>query len=75
MVDPATGTAGFIVAGDDLIIVAFRGTENLLDWRTNMTAEWARLKGGVRVHTGFYGAYSKIRKPMFAAIEQAMGGA
>lgn len=68
LVDAKSGTAGFIAASKDIIIVAFRGTENLLDWRTNVMAEWSELKGGVRVHTGFFRAYSTIRDKMLAAV-------
>jgi triacylglycerol lipase len=31
LVDADTGTAGYVAAGPDIIVVAFRGTEDLLD--------------------------------------------
>jgi hypothetical protein len=72
LVDAELGTAGFIAAGDDIIIVAFRGTENLVDWRTNVMARWIVLQGGVRVHTGFFQAYWPIREKMFATVRRLL---
>jgi hypothetical protein len=54
LVDPDVGTAGFVVAGDEIIAVVFRGTEDELDWKSNVRAAWVVLQGGVRVHTGFF---------------------
>ena len=70
LIDREIGTAGFVVAGDDIIVIVFRGTENDLDWRTNMTAKWITLQGGVRVHTGFFQAYWPIRDALFAAVRK-----
>jgi triacylglycerol lipase len=53
LVDPDTGTAGYIVAAPDLIVVVFRGTENLLDWRTNVRLAWVALQGDVRFTPAF----------------------
>ncbi len=69
LVDQTKGTAGFVIAGDDLIVVVFRGTEDMLDWRTNMMVDWTVLKGGVKVHTGFHDAYMPIRDRMFETVE------
>ena len=54
LVDSDVGTAGYIVEGDDIIVVAFRGTEDELDWKTNVNARLVALQGGTRVHTGFF---------------------
>jgi triacylglycerol lipase len=70
LVDPDVGTAGFVVAGDDIIVVVFRGTENELDWKTNVNAAWVTLQGGVRVHTGFFQAYWPIRDELFASVKK-----
>jgi triacylglycerol lipase len=72
LVDPDVGTAGFVVAGDDLIVVVFRGTENELDWRSNVRATWVVLQGGVRVHRGFFQAYWPIRERLFATVEKLL---
>jgi triacylglycerol lipase len=68
LIDATSGTAGFVIAGPELIAVVFRGTQDLLDWRTNMSVAWAVLQGGVRVHSGFVLAYRTIRDPLFATI-------
>ncbi|MPZ38686.1 MAG: DUF2974 domain-containing protein [Rhizobiales bacterium] len=72
LVDPDVGTAGFVVAGDDLIAVVFRGTQDELDWRSNVRAAWIVLQGGVRVHTGFFQAYWPIRDRLFATVEKLL---
>jgi triacylglycerol lipase len=68
LVDAQVGTAGFLVAGDDIIIIVFRGTQDRLDWITNVQAAWITLQGGTRVHTGFFQAYWPIRDRLFAAV-------
>jgi hypothetical protein len=68
LVDAQVGTAGFLIGGDDIIIVVFRGTQDRLDWMTNVRAAWITLQGGTRVHTGFFQAYWPIRDPLFAAV-------
>jgi hypothetical protein len=69
LIDRDVGTAGFVIAGDEIIVVVFRGTEDELDWMTNVRAEWITLQGGTRVHTGFFQAYWPIRDVLFSAIE------
>lgn len=72
LIDRDVGTAGFVVAGNDLIIVVFRGTEDELDWTTNLRLAWVTLDGGTRVHTGFFQAYWPIRERLFAEIEKLL---
>ena len=54
--------------------MVFRGTQDLLDWWTNMNVTWAELQGGVRVHSGFVEAYYTIREPLFAAVLRLLKG-
>ena len=68
LIDPLVGTAGFLIAGDEIIIIVFRGTEDRLDWLTNVRAEWVALQGGTRVHTGFFQAYWPVRDKLFASV-------
>jgi len=72
LVDGRTGTAGFVVAGPDIIVVVFRGTEDLLDWRTNMRVKLVELQGGVQVHRGFYAAYEPIKKALFDTVRRML---
>jgi triacylglycerol lipase len=72
MFDKGTSTAGFVVAGEEIIVVVFRGTQHVLNWWTNMNVAWTPLKGGVRVHTGFAMAYKTVRDPLFAAVERLL---
>ncbi len=73
LIDRDVGTAGFVVEGSDLIIVVFRGTEDDLDWMTNVNLSFVTLQGGTRVHTGFFQAYWPIREIMFEFITTAIG--
>lgn len=68
LIDEEAGTAGAVLASQELVVIVFRGTENLLDWRTNMRVAWTELQGGVRVHTGFFRAYKPIRERLFARV-------
>ncbi len=66
------GTAGYIAEADDIIVVVFRGTENQLDWWTNVQTKFIALQGGTRVHTGFFQAYWPIREAMFDFLVTAL---
>jgi pimeloyl-ACP methyl ester carboxylesterase len=66
------GTAGYIAEADDIIVVVFRGTEDGLDWVTNVNARFVALQGGTRIHTGFFQAYWPIRDAMFAFLVAAL---
>jgi hypothetical protein len=70
LIERDIGTAGFVAAGDEIVTVVFRGTEDELDWRTNVRAAWITLQGGTRVHTGFFQAYWPILKTLFEAVER-----
>lgn len=72
LIDRDVGTAGYIAEGPDLIVVVFRGTEDELDWRTNVNARFVVLQGGARVHTGFFQAYWPIRETMFDFVRSAV---
>lgn len=68
LMDGDKGTAGAVLASDDLVVVVFRGTENLLDWLTNLRAGWVVLQGGVGVHRGFFEAYWPVRTALFSRL-------
>lgn len=72
LIDRDVGTAGYIVEGNDIIVVVFRGTENELDWKTNVNARFVALQGGTRVHTGFFQAYWPIRDAMFEVVKRVI---
>jgi len=72
LIDRDVGTAGYVVDGSDIIVIVFRGTEDTLDWMTNVNARFVALQGGTRVHTGFFQAYWPIRDVMFDFIREAL---
>jgi hypothetical protein len=72
LIDNDVGTAGYVVDGDDIIVIVFRGTEDRLDWITNVHVQLVALQGGTRVHTGFFQAYWPIREVMFDFVKHAI---
>lgn len=72
LIDREIGTAGYVVDGSDIIVIIFRGTEDDLDWTTNMNTRFVALQGGTRVHTGFFQAYWPIRDTMFEFVTHAI---
>jgi triacylglycerol lipase len=70
LIDREAGTAGYVAAGDELIVVVFRGTENELDWRKNFRFQFVELQGGARVHAGFFLAYLTIREALFKNVKR-----
>lgn len=67
---------------DDKVYIAFAGTENRTDVRTDVTAtdsqvppEWLRPGDpAVRVHTGFLRVYTQLRPRLLHLVKSARGG-
>ena len=55
----ATDTRVLITVRDNDLIVAFRGTQDLRNWVTDLDCEFVRL-GGARVHRGFHQALHSV---------------
>jgi hypothetical protein len=70
LIDIDVGTAGYVVEGSDIIVIVFRGTQDELDWKTNVNVRLVALQGGTRVHTGFFQAYWPIRNAMFDSVKR-----
>ena len=47
------GTQGFLAQGPDFAVLAFRGSDDVAAWATNLDALPAPWRGGGRVHRGF----------------------
>ena len=65
-VDPPRGDGGLrsFPKNDDILVIVFLGTENRLDWITNVEGGvGSRCRAAPRVHTGFFQAYWPIRDP------------
>lgn len=63
-------TQCFVAARDDAAVLAFRGTENLSDWKTNSRFI---AKGGPlgKTHRGFLAAWQSIAPAVEAALQDA----
>ncbi|MFO7857455.1 MAG: lipase family protein [Ectothiorhodospiraceae bacterium] len=67
-----SGTQGFVArrARDGVAVLAFRGTEtDFEDIRTDLQARFYRTDG-VRIHSGFYKAYSAVAAQVEAAVTE-----
>ena len=53
----------------DVIVVAFRGTDDDLDWATNLNVRGTAYPGG-SAHRGFVAAYEALRADLFAELEE-----
>lgn len=57
------GSQAFLARADDFAVIAFRGTDSFLDWKTNFMSETVRVDtrlGYVEIHKGFKKAYDRI---------------
>ena len=68
--DPPVDTQVFVAADDSMIVVAFRGTENILDWITN--AKVKQKPGGPlgKIHGGFLAAFQSVWGQIHETIEE-----
>ena len=58
---PRTGMLGFVAANDKHVVLAFRGTDDPLDWIHNL--QYTQVKGyGGSVHQGFSKLVAGVRK-------------
>lgn len=67
-------TQGIVARRDNVLIVAFRGTEpiNAVDWLSDVSYHQRPLSSGVPglVHGGFARALGEVLQPMLAALEE-----
>jgi triacylglycerol lipase len=76
--DSSTGTQGLLAYNDDLVVVAFRGTEDIKDWLNNAKVWENEIKDApncdqkVKIHQGFNDAISAVTKDgtLFARIAE-----
>lgn len=57
------GSQAFLARANDFVVIAFRGTDSFLDWKTNLMSETVRVDtrlGSVEIHKGFKKAYDRI---------------
>lgn len=62
------GTEGFVAARDDLIVVAYRGTQEREDVLADAKLKMVPGKGGGHVHRGFKAALEAVSADMAAAL-------
>lgn len=56
---PETNTQCILVGDEEKVVIAFRGTENLEDWKTNINLAKAAWKVGM-VHSGFWRSINSV---------------
>lgn len=62
-----TDTQGFMLHKDEVLVVAFRGTQQSRDWITDFRAwhtvvPYGNYESDIRVHNGFITAYKSVRE-------------
>ena len=65
------GSQAFLARTDDFAVVAFRGTDSLVDWKTNLMSESVSVEtrlGSVEIHKGFKKAYDRIGAQLLADV-------
>lgn len=62
---------GYVITGEDVTVVAFRGTDfaELSDWLTNLRQTTAETPHG-RVHKGFFNAYKSMKSQVNAILHE-----
>ncbi len=69
-------TQGFIASNDRVLLIAFRGTYEFLDWIDNLNVGMVERKYGdqfIGLHSGFLGAYLNVEKDVREAVANADG--
>jgi len=61
---------GYVAWDTDAVVVAFRGTTSIGDWLTNLDLLSTNRTYGA-VHSGFHEAYTAVRDPIVAALQDA----
>lgn len=60
-------TQGFVAATEDVLLIAFRGSESLGDWIGNIDV-FPVDRGYASVHSGFYAAFDLVEAPLRQAL-------
>ena len=62
------GTQGFLAAGPDYAVLAFRGSDDVRAWAVNLSVRPVAWVGRGRVHEGFAGALEAVWPKVGAAV-------
>lgn len=60
---------GYVVAADDVAVIAFRGTDDRPDWLVNLSRGTLDTPHGA-IHRGFYSAYRPLKPQILALLDQ-----
>lgn len=62
-------TSGYVASGDQDVVLAFRGTDDIMDWIANLNFAQVDALGG-RVHRGFYETLQTVWKQAAEGLDQ-----
>ncbi len=65
---PFHSQVAYIISGEDVMVIAFRGTDEGEDWLTNAGVYLRQMDLG-KIHSGFSTAYSTLRPTVLDAVE------
>ena len=68
-------SAAHALIGDEVVVIAFRGTEftSLSDWTTDAYTKFLNVRGVGRMHSGFYNAYEDVRSDVEDVLREHEG--
>ena len=61
-------TQGFFATTDEVVLVAYRGTQQLHDWLTNLNLRSRRIGDLGKIHSGFYAAFEVTQSHLESKI-------
>lgn len=67
-------TFGFVTSNKDHVVLAFRGTDDVKDWISNLTISVVKVPGGGKVHQGFAELLDSIWDPVMKKLEKRWAG-
>ena len=67
------GTQGYLAEGPDFAVLAFRGSDDVAAWATNLNARPAPWRGGGNAHRGFAEALDAVWPEVEAGLARTAG--
>jgi len=65
----AASMVGYVASQKDVTVIVFRGTDDTLDWFTNLNELAVQTPHG-QMHKGFFNAYQSLKQQVGAILEQ-----
>jgi hypothetical protein len=67
---PFHSQVAYVARGEDVLVIAFRGTDEAEDWFSNANLYLRKMPDG-EIHCGFSGAYGMLRSQILQELTEA----